>query len=257
VREACSTLALDVIVYPCPRETLTAYSHVDKSRYRPEAEKIGGKVMFPLMLDPNNGTTGTGSDLRSFYLYESDTIVKYLWSKYGNKAYKPFVCKFFPSLFRSVPAMGILRTPSHVPVPCKPLELFSSEGSPYSRIVREALDSLELPYLLRNCPAACGIGGSTAVVTLNRSDYLKRFGHKLSDTRKKAGLISLPLLVDPNTGIEMTESLQIKAYLFKTYASGETTKESWADYSTAGASADHGVISGIVEDNAGNTGKRE
>ena len=34
--------------------------------------------------------------------------------------------------------------------PEKPLELFSFEASPFCRIVREAMTSLEIPYVLRN-----------------------------------------------------------------------------------------------------------
>jgi glutathione S-transferase len=94
-----------------------------------------------------------------------------------------------------------------------PNTLFSSEGSPYSRIVREALNSLELPYLLHNCPTACGTRGLIVAVAAKRNKCAHRFGHKLSAARKALGMLSLPLLADPNTGRALTESLQILAYL--------------------------------------------
>jgi glutaredoxin len=44
VREAVSILDLDVLFYPCPR---------DSKVYRPEATSRGGKAQFPYMVDPN------------------------------------------------------------------------------------------------------------------------------------------------------------------------------------------------------------
>eukprot|EP00601_Ochromonadales_sp_CCMP2298_P004281 CAMPEP_0173182588 /NCGR_PEP_ID=MMETSP1141-20130122/7927_1 /TAXON_ID=483371 /ORGANISM="non described non described, Strain CCMP2298" /LENGTH=297 /DNA_ID=CAMNT_0014105711 /DNA_START=32 /DNA_END=925 /DNA_ORIENTATION=- len=214
VREAISVLALDVLVKPCPRETLKAYGHIDESRYRPEAEKIGGKVMFPLLLDPNVS--------EDFHLYESDAIVAHLWGTYGQGAQKPLLCKvaealkgtlFLATLFRLLPHMGILRTPSLLPADHQPLELFSNEGNPMCRIVREALDSLELPYLLRSCP----VGGPTAAD-------------------------NLPELRDLNSGRQLTGARSIVTYLHATYATGPVLQESWACYSTKGATAQHGTL---------------
>jgi len=81
--------------------------------------------------------------------------------------------------------------------PDQPLELYGSEGSPYARIAREALCVLELPYVLKTTP-----GGSA-----RWQELLERGGKRM-----------IPYLVDPNTGTEMYESGDIKAYLFDTYA---------------------------------------
>ena len=81
--------------------------------------------------------------------------------------------------------------------PKKPLELYSFEISPYCRIAREALCTLEIPYLLH------------------------KFG-KESRSRpafeKRSGRIMVPHLVDPNTDTKMFESAEIVAYLEETYA---------------------------------------
>jgi glutathione S-transferase len=82
-------------------------------------------------------------------------------------------------------------------VPERPLELYSFEASPFSRIVREALCELELPYLLHN--VAGGSPGRDAFV-------------------ERSGRMMVPWLSDPNTGNELFESADIVAYLEETYA---------------------------------------
>lgn len=80
--------------------------------------------------------------------------------------------------------------------PEKMLELWSIEASPYSRLVREVLCELELPYLLHN------IGKGSP-----RKKLLKQ----------RAGSSMAPYIFDPNTGREMHESADIIAYLESTY----------------------------------------
>src|SRR5687767_635263 len=59
-REALTALHLDVQIRPCPRRG---------KRFRPEAERVGGKQLFPLLVDPNTGKA----------MYESKDIVAYLF----------------------------------------------------------------------------------------------------------------------------------------------------------------------------------
>ena len=81
--------------------------------------------------------------------------------------------------------------------PAEPLELYSFEASPFCRIVRESLSSLEIPYLLHN----------VAKDSPGREVFAERSGRML-----------VPYLIDPNTGIEMFESSDIVHYLEETYA---------------------------------------
>ena len=55
VREALSELDLDYICNPCPRETIKKYGHSDQSRFRPVVGKLGGKMVFPFLVDNNTG----------------------------------------------------------------------------------------------------------------------------------------------------------------------------------------------------------
>jgi glutathione S-transferase len=78
-----------------------------------------------------------------------------------------------------------------------PLMLFDMEGCPYCRLVREALTELDLDAEIYPCPKQ-GARYRTLVL-------------------EKGGKAQFPFLIDPNTGAQMYESLDIVKYLFETY----------------------------------------
>jgi hypothetical protein len=92
------------------------------------------------------------------------------------------------------PGRGVFYRPSHPPA--QPLELYSYEGSPFCRLVRESLAELEIPYYLHN--VAKGSRRREAFVT-------------------RAGKMLVPYLVDPNTGVALFESAAILSYLRASY----------------------------------------
>jgi glutathione S-transferase len=182
VREALSVLDLEAMIYPCPK---------DGPRFRPKAERRGGKAQFPFLVDPNTDTE----------MYESDDIITYLFDRYGDGEV-PLSLRLGPltdvsSMLASAwrPAFGARYRPAKHPA--KPLELYSFEASPFSRIVRERLCSLEIPYVLHN----------VAKGSPSRDAFVER-----------SGKMMVPYLVDPNTGTEMFESADIVRYLDRTYA---------------------------------------
>ena len=203
VREVLTELDLDAVIYPCPK---------GGERFRPRVLEQGGKMQFPYVIDPNTGAA----------LYESADIVRYLFDTYGNRA---------PPLHWRLPAMqqiasavagraalgaGVRVAGSRPPE--RPLELFSFESNPFARLVRERLSELELPYVLRSAapsrlaewcpPALADVGGwLREPVTTNRRTLQAR-----------AGRISIPYLVDSNTGVEIAGSASIVNYLVGTYA---------------------------------------
>ena len=136
-------------------------------------------------------------------MYESDDIVRYLFETYGvggiplPLAGGPLtdLSSMLSGLFR--PGLGVWRHPSREPK--EPLELYSYEASPYSRIVREELSSLELPYLLHNVARGSAQRGSF---------------------EQRSGQLMVPYLIDPNTDRAMFESADIVRYLRATYALG-------------------------------------
>jgi len=236
VREVLSVLDLDCIIYPCPRTTFERDGVADeRSRFRPIAKKIGGKAQFPLLVDEN----AVNQKKETFKMYESDDICNYLIQVYGDKCELPW--SYHISRYLMMPRLKLatflrpldehglksIRVPDthgeEVPTPSnadkesvntdpklppKLMELFSNEPSPFSKRVREAMCSLEIPYLLRN--AAFG--------SVKRPEFKERFNHYISDVRKKVGLIQIPLLVDPNADEKVVlESLDIITYLKQHY----------------------------------------
>jgi glutathione S-transferase len=182
VREALTVLDLEAMIYPCPKGA---------PRFREEVRAKGGKAQFPYFVDPNTGRA----------MYESDDIVRYLFETYGDGRV-PLLLAAGPltdataalaSAWR--PGRGVRYRPARAPE--RPLELWSFEGSPYCRIAREALCSLELPYLLHN--VGKGSARREAFVALS-------------------GKMQVPYLVDPNTGTALFESADIVRYLERTYA---------------------------------------
>ena len=181
VREMLTTIDLDAAIFPCPK---------GGTRFRPEVEKHG-KTQFPFLVDPNTGTE----------MFESDDIIKYLAERYGDGTV-PLSLRMGPLTVLSGSAGSLLRFPKGTRArasrqPEGPLELYSFEGSPYCRIVREALSELEIPYVLHN---------------------LGRGSAKREEFKALSGKMQVPYLVDPNTGTAMFESAAIVAYLERTYA---------------------------------------
>ncbi len=182
VREALSMLDLEAIVYPCPK---------GGERFRSEVKRRGGKLQFPYLVDPNAGSE----------MYESDAIVRHVFARYGDGRVPAAlqggalsqVSFALASLARAT--KGTFRRASRAPE--KPLELYSFEASPYCKIVRETLCSLELPYHLHN---------------------VARGSPSRAAFEARAGRVQVPYLVDPNTGSALFESADIVRYLESTYA---------------------------------------
>lgn len=202
VREALTELDLDAEIRPCPK---------GGERFRSALLERGGKAQFPYLIDPN-------ADVE---MYESADIVRHLFETYGDGL--PLRWRFGPlqqlgsqlaGTFR--PLAGRRARPSRAPA--HPLELYSFEGSPFARLVRERLCELELPYVLRSA-------GRTQASDWVPPALRERFSIEAkpeSDNRRtllgRAGRLSIPYLVDPNTGEEMGESDAIVDYLERTYA---------------------------------------
>ena len=182
VREALSILDLDADIFPCPK---------NGPRFRPEVVRRGGKAQFPWLVDPNAGVE----------LYESDAIVRHLFERYGDGSV-PLSLGLgalvdVSAQLASVWRLGNGRVYERARAPERPLELWSFEASPFCRIAREKLCTLELPYRLHN---------------------VAKGSPKRPEFERRSGNMMVPYLVDPNTGKEMFESADIVRYLEDTYA---------------------------------------
>ncbi len=203
LRSTLSELDLDVLIQPCPK---------NGQRFRPVAKTLGGKAQFPFLHDPNTGAR----------LYESKDIADYLARTYEGRAIGNRGLSRGTYLGASMlasagrPLKGMRARPSRAPA--QPLELYSFESSPYSRLVREVLSELELPYILRNTAKArwTDMGPPSFRDQLFKGQ--KDTSRNRSVLLERTGKVQVPYLIDPNTGTEMYESAAIIDYLEKTYA---------------------------------------
>lgn len=201
VREALTELDIDVLIKPCPK---------GGQRFRPEVTAAGGKAQFPYLVDPNTDTA----------LYESGDIIAYLSRTYGAKR-RPSAgggLSVISSQLAALPRAwaGVRARASKAP--SQPLELFSFESSPYSRLVRERLCELELPYVLRNMGKAQKADMGPPIVRKRFYPEAGVRGRNREAMFARTGRLQVPYLIDPNTGTEMYESADILAYLHRTYA---------------------------------------
>lgn len=203
VREALTELDLDVVIHPCPRGGTV---------HRPRAESLGGKQQFPLLLDPNT----------SVVMYESMEIIDYLFTRYGDGR-PPARIRFTPladttSYLASAVRLHRGHRARRNRQPENRLELYSMEASPYSRLAREALCELELSYVLHNLGRASAIDHLPPPLRQRIAPDADYSTDKRRQLAERIGRVTLPYLIDPNTGVELAESGDIVRYLDETYA---------------------------------------
>ncbi len=202
VREALTELDLDAKIYPCPK---------GGQRFRPGVKERGGKLQFPFLVDPNTGSQ----------MYESAAIINYLRETYAGRRPRsnPLARSWAVG---SSSLTTVMRAPRGYRVvasrsPAQPLELYSFESSPFSRLVRERLSEMEIPYLLRNTGKALwqDMGPSELRARLFPDEPVQ--GRNRQALLNRAGKVQVPYLIDPNTGTEMFESAKILRYLEQEY----------------------------------------
>jgi glutathione S-transferase len=209
VREALTELDLDAMIYPVPK---------GGKRYVPRLKKLGGEGKVPFLHDPNTGTK----------LAESEAIVKYLYERYGLEGEEVPARRIVTSTLASLTRAGSFTSltagkngmyAKASKAARKPLELYSFEASPYSRLAREVLCELEIKYLLHNCGKTPG-GHSDYYPPEIRYENMHNYMPGTENRRKfleRAGRIMMPYIVDPNTGVDMFQTKDIQEYLRETY----------------------------------------
>ena len=202
VREALTALHLDVEIRPCPK---------GGHKFRSEAEALGGKQQFPLLVDENTGTV----------LYESADIVAYLFETYaGQPVPKYYRSKVLQPVLGSLASVAsVMRGLKAKPAKAvgQPLHLWSFEGSPYSRLVRERLCELEIPYTLHNLGKEHWTEVGPAWQRIKPGPYMPTPGGKRDEFFQLHKKVQVPYLEDPNTGQRLFESSRILEYLNSKY----------------------------------------
>jgi len=187
VREAVSILSLEVTFRPCPQGERTFRNEV-KTKYGDASST------FPFLIDPNTGVQ----------MFESDDIINYLFRVYGtSKSQIPWTLKPDNPLVPLTAGLGLLPRWGRGNAyrasnpPSTPLILWSYEGSPFCKIVRERLVELGIPHTQISCP---------------------RGSFQRERLFEKTGKFQAPYLEDPNTQVSLFESAAIIEYLEKVYA---------------------------------------
>jgi glutathione S-transferase len=202
VREVLTELDLDAEILPCPK---------GGRRFRPALVQRGGMEQFPYLVDPNTGEE----------MYESLDIIEYLYQTYGGGRvplkWKLGALQKVSSSLASAARMGNGMTAHHGHRPEKKLELYSFEGSPYARPVRELLCEMEIPYILRSCGRSTP--GEWLPPKLREKLDIQpdsQLANRIA-LMQKEGRMGIPYLWDPNTGQGLFESGDIMEYLRTTY----------------------------------------
>lgn len=204
VREALTQLDLDVLIYPCPKGSK---HHWDR------LAALGGKSQVPFLYDPNT----------SRYLYDARQIIDYLFQTYMPK--KTLRAPKQLGLRQSQLATalrfnaGIKADQKNATAqpPMQPLELFSFEASPFSRLVREKLSELSIAYVLRNSGKQQLADQGLPWLRPKLGTYQPIAGTKRAELLARAGKVQLPYLYDPNTDTGLFESKVIIRYLEQQY----------------------------------------
>jgi glutathione S-transferase len=201
VREALTELNLNTMVVPCPEGGKSIQKLNEES----------GSSELPRLFDPNTDENILGRD----------NIIRYLYKEYRGSV---MPTKLENTLFNNLASklastIRLNAGKKYIPAkaPKHPLTLYSFESSPYSRIVRERLCELELPYLLVNLGKQQWSDMGPASFRLSLKPYQPIKNTKRDSFFKKHGNVQVPFLIDPNTGVELFESLEIVKYLDKTY----------------------------------------
>jgi glutathione S-transferase len=203
VREAITELNLDTMIYPVPE---------NGTRHRDRLKELSGDTTIPFLYDPNSGQKLTGID----------AIVSYLFGQYRGTDAPAALLGSTRNLASSRLASKVRFGAGRCARPSTPpesyLTLYSFESSPYSRLARETLCELEIPYLLVNLGKQQRQDMGPAKMRLTLKPYKPLPGTKRDDFFRKHGDVMVPFLEDPNTKIEMFESAEIVNYLHKQYA---------------------------------------
>lgn len=183
VREFLSEFDIDYISYPTARG----------SQHREKLKELGGKKLFPFLLDPNTGRR----------IYESEEIITYLCEQYGrgrglfSHLRAPFqtINALISSSLRQKGA-SVERGIEQRPLPREMLVLYQYEGSPSCRMIREVLHSLDLPCWIKN----------VAHGSMRRAELLR-----------VSGEVDIPYFIDTNTATTLSDPQAIVRYLLATY----------------------------------------
>jgi glutathione S-transferase len=200
VRDAAAILDLELEIRPCPGAGGQRGGACNQ--FSDDLFARTGRRTVPYLIDE-------GRDLG---LFESERIVSHLYDAYGPGASRApamlrgslaLVSAGCAAVVRGMPAAKLQIDARAENAKMAPLRLYGYEGSPFCHPVREKLCALGLPHTLVNCAR-----GSARRAELSAQTDLP---------------FQVPYLIDPNTGVRLHESIEIRMYLDRTYTTSGYT----------------------------------
>lgn len=200
LRELLTELQLDALVRPCPNGG------------KRHARQLGRGAQLPVLVDRDLDVRAGG-----LHACMEHVLTHYAQAGWSRALLDNALMRLSSRLASALRGdVGLDATPSRAPR--KPLELYSFESSPYSRLVRERLCELELPWILRSFgkEQLADWGPPSARLTLK--EWSPKPGGRRERMLADTGKAQVPYLIDPNTKTELFESVRILEYLDQQYA---------------------------------------
>ncbi len=200
LRELLTELQLDALIQPCP-EGGKRYTH-----------KLPRDAVLPVLVDRDEDVQVVGLQ----------ACLKHVLHHYAHVDRGAGALGSWPMLLSSQLASalrgdaGLQAKPSRAPR--KPLELYSFESSPYSRLVRERLCELELPWILRSFGKEQLADWGPPNLRFTLKPWTPKPGGRREGMLAETGKAQVPYLVDPNAKVELFESVRILEHLDRHYA---------------------------------------
>ena len=199
LRELLTELQLDALIQPCP---------VGGKRY---ARKLPRGARLPYLIDRDLETEAEG--LQACVAHVLQTYAKQGRARASVDTLAARLSSRLASTLRG--DAGLQVKPSRLPR--RPLELYSFESSPYSRLVRERLCELQLPWILRNFGKEQRADWGPPNLRFTLEPWQPKPGGRRAQMQAATGKAQVPYLIDPNTKLELFESAAILEYLDRRY----------------------------------------
>jgi hypothetical protein len=200
LRELLTELQLDALIQPCP---------LGGKRF---ARRLPQGARLPYLVDADHEVRASG--LRDCLRHVLTTYAEIGWASAVLGSLPMRLSSRLASTLRG--GAGDHAQPSRAAR--RPLELYSFESSPFSRLVRERLCELELPWILRSFGKEQLADWGPPELRFTLKPWKPVPGGRREAMLKKTGKAQVPYLIDRNHAIELFESEQILAHLDLHYA---------------------------------------
>lgn len=204
LRELLTELHLDALIQPCP---------IGGRRF---VRKLPQGASLPHLVDPDLGINVSGLQ----------DCLKHLLEHYADASWAATILGSLPMRLSSRLAsrlrgkLGEHAQPSRAAR--KPLQLYSFESSPFSRLVRERLCELELPWVLRSFGKEQLADWGPPNLRFTLKPWAPKPGGHRERMLEETGQAQVPYLIDPNIDpdheVALFESARILEHLDRHYA---------------------------------------